>query len=225
LDLKNWTATPPVLESKIAAAIAALAGKVDALIVLDQVDQPRTGVVTTRVLNAIKRAASRNQKLIVLADSRRGLRGFPPFIYKMNRAELGALTGNRERLSMARDLASTLSLAKKNNRPVFVTLAEQGILGAFPTGEVQHVPALPLRGPIDIVGAGDAVTANLVAALASAATLREALEMAMAAASVVIHKLGTTGTASREESRRLIRNIEPETISRAEKMNARSFFR
>jgi bifunctional ADP-heptose synthase (sugar kinase/adenylyltransferase) len=55
---------------------------------------------------------------------------------------------------------------------------------------------LPVRGPIDIVGAGDAVTANLATALASGASLREAIELAVVASSVVIHQLGTTGTAS-----------------------------
>ena len=53
-----------------------------------------------------------------------------------------------------------------------------------------------MRGPIDIVGAGDSVTANLAAARAGGADLGEAMELAMAAASLVIHQLGTTGTAS-----------------------------
>ena len=56
--------------------------------------------------------------------------------------------------------------------------------------------AFQVHGPIDIVGAGDAVTANLAAALSAGASLREAMEFAMAAASIVIHHLGTTGTAS-----------------------------
>jgi bifunctional ADP-heptose synthase (sugar kinase/adenylyltransferase) len=79
---------------------------------------------------------------------------------------------------------------------VFVTLAERGICGAAPDGTVEQVPALPVRGEIDIVGAGDAVTANLTMALAARADLREALELSNAAASVVIHQLGTTGTAN-----------------------------
>jgi bifunctional ADP-heptose synthase (sugar kinase/adenylyltransferase) len=70
------------------------------------------------------------------------------------------------------------------------------MVGASPDGAVEHAPALPLRGPIDIVGAGDSVTANLTCALAAGAALREALELANAASSVVIHQLGTTGTAS-----------------------------
>jgi bifunctional ADP-heptose synthase (sugar kinase/adenylyltransferase) len=59
-----------------------------------------------------------------------------------------------------------------------------------------HVPALPVRGPIDIVGAGDTVTATLTLALAAGAELREAMELAQAAASVVVHQLGTTGVAT-----------------------------
>ena len=81
-------------------------------------------------------------------------------------------------------------------REVFVTLAEAGMLAATPDGRAFHVPSLPVRGEIDIVGAGDAVTANLAAALAAGASPAEALELAGAAASVVIHQLGTTGTAS-----------------------------
>jgi bifunctional ADP-heptose synthase (sugar kinase/adenylyltransferase) len=53
------------------------------------------------------------------------------------------------------------------------------------------------------VGAGDAVTANLTSALASGGSLRESLELAMAAASVVIHQLGTTGTADVKQLRSL----------------------
>jgi bifunctional ADP-heptose synthase (sugar kinase/adenylyltransferase) len=79
---------------------------------------------------------------------------------------------------------------------VFVTLADRGIVGALPNQTPEHVPAHPIRGPIDIVGAGDAVTANLAAALAAGSSIREAMELAKAAASVVIHQLGTTGTAS-----------------------------
>ena len=87
-------------------------------------------------------------------------------------------------------------LARANGQQVFVTLAEQGIVGANPDGHAAHSPAWPVRGSIDIVGAGDSVTANLAAALAAGAKMEEALTFANAAASIVIHQLGTTGTAS-----------------------------
>ena len=61
------------------------------------------------------------------------------------------------------------SWPSSTGQPVFVTLAERGIVGALPGRRPEHVPAHPVRGPIDIVGAGDAVTANLAAALAAGA--------------------------------------------------------
>ena len=66
------------------------------------------------------------------------------------------------------------------------------------------MPCLPVRGEIDIVGAGDAVMANLAVALAAGAETGEAMRLAMAAASVVVHQLGTTGTANLEEIRPLV---------------------
>ena len=51
------------------------------------------------------------------------------------------------------------------------------------------------------------MTANLAAALASGATLREAMELAAVASSLVIHQLGTTGTASVGELAELIDRI------------------
>jgi bifunctional ADP-heptose synthase (sugar kinase/adenylyltransferase) len=79
---------------------------------------------------------------------------------------------------------------------VFVTLAEEGMLAAMPDGTAIHAPARPIRGEIDVVGAGDAVLASLAASLAAGASPDESLELATAAASVVIHQLGTTGAAS-----------------------------
>ncbi|MEI7823202.1 MAG: PfkB family carbohydrate kinase [Verrucomicrobiota bacterium] len=82
---------------------------------------------------------------------------------------------------------------------MFVTLAGEGVLGADETGATAHVPTFAIRGPIDIVGAGDSVSANLAMALAAGATICEAMEIAMAAASIVIHQVGTTGTATRAD--------------------------
>ena len=100
--------------------------------------------------------------------------------------------------------AAAATLAKDNGRPVFVTMAERGIVGAAPNGEVFHRPALPVLGPIDVVGAGDSVTANLAAALAAGGSLPEAMELAMAAAHCVVHQLGTTGTASVSQLRQIV---------------------
>jgi rfaE bifunctional protein kinase chain/domain len=195
LDSKNWTPTPAPVAAALAAATRALLARVDAVVVMDQVDVAETGVVTQTLLGALEQAPQGRQ-VPVIADSRRGLRGFPPVIFKMNAAELVALTGAQGVLTMERVGAAAAQLARQNQRVVFVTLAERGLVGAAPDGSVEHVGALPLRGPIDIVGAGDSVTANLALALAAGAGVREALELAALASSLVIHQLGTTGTAS-----------------------------
>jgi bifunctional ADP-heptose synthase (sugar kinase/adenylyltransferase) len=204
LDLKNWTPTPAWLQGQLAGWLQSAVEKVNAVVVLDQVDVPETGVVTSKVRAALKELAEERPELLVLADSRRGLRGFPPVTFKMNAAELSALTGAKSELGLEDITEAAGGLARRSGRGVFVTLAERGIVGAAASGEVEHVPALPVRGQIDIVGAGDAVTANLAAALAAGASLRESLELANAAASVVIHQLGTTGTAGVAEMRELV---------------------
>jgi rfaE bifunctional protein kinase chain/domain len=194
LDSKNWTPTPATVSARIARSIASLTGSVDGFIVMDQVDVAETGVVTSLVRSALRDTARAHAKLPMIADSRRGLHGYPPLVFKMNAAELASLTGSRAgSVEQVRAVAATL--AKTNARPVFITMAERGIIGALADGTVEHVVALPLRGPIDVVGAGDSVTANLTAALAAGASLREAIELAILASSLVIHQLGTTGTA------------------------------
>lgn len=196
LDAKNWTPTPASLESILARSLREVIPIVDAVVVLDQVEQPGTGVVTRALLDLLGELAAAHPHLPVLADSRRGPRGWPPVSFKMNAAELASLLGREGSLTLTEVKASAAELAARNGRPVFVTLSEHGLLGASPEGVVEHVPALPVRGPIDIVGAGDSVTANLASALPAGASIREALELAAVASSLVIHQLGTTGTAS-----------------------------
>jgi len=203
LDLKNWTPTPPAVEKELLAALGKLAANADAIIVLDQVDIAETGVVTASVREAVGEISRERPAVPVLADCRRGLRGWPPCIWKMNARELSLLEGVSESDPAAMATAAS-RLARTNGRAVFVSQAGHGILGACASGETRHVPAFPMRGPIDIVGAGDSVSANLTMALAAESDAREAMEMAMAAANIVIHQLGTTGTATTAQMRQLL---------------------
>jgi rfaE bifunctional protein kinase chain/domain len=198
LDTKNWTPTPAGVERQLIAALQAEAEHIDAIAIVDQVDLAGSGVLTAGVLSAVAEIARRRPQLPILADCRRGLVGYPPVCWKMNRAELGKLCapappggGTVEHAACA-----ARELAARNGRAVFVTLSEEGILAAKPDSQTCHLPALPIRGRIDIVGAGDAVTANLVTSLAAGGSTLESVELARAAGSVVIHQLGTTGTAS-----------------------------
>ena len=112
LDSKNWHPTPQPLQEQLAGAVGGLARKVDAIIVLDQVDEPETGVVTQNLLHAINDI--RDQTLII-GDSRRGLKGWPDIIYKMNMDELTRLTGKPGK--QAKEASS--QLAEETGQPVF----------------------------------------------------------------------------------------------------------
>lgn len=202
LDLKNWALTCTDHSARLAESVRTVGASVDAVIVMDQVSESGTGVVTPHILDALRDLARRRPDLPILADSRRTLRGYPPLTLKMNASEFLAMTG----LHPAPE--SVRALAQNHQRPVFVTLAERGILGAAPeawpgwTGTDVFAPSRPVRGPIDVVGAGDAVTANLAAALAAGANGAAACQLAMAAASEVIHQLGATGVATVADLRR-----------------------
>lgn len=203
LDSKNWTPTPRSIETRLIDALRTVAGVSDAVIALEQVDEAETGVITRGLLEAMDSLNDEHPRLTILADSRRGLANWPSVGFKMNAAELAAMLGQPDAAqSLDGVKRAAADLATRTSEPVFVTLAERGIVAAR-GAEVVHVPALPVRGPIDVVGAGDSVTANLAAALAAEATLREAVELAIAASSVVVHQLGTTGTATLDDLARL----------------------
>ena len=201
LDSKNWSVTPERVVATLRDAVRAVTKKSDAIIFMDQVDVADTGVITSDLREAIRTEATAHPELLMIADSRRSLKNWPPVCLKMNQSELLTLMSEKRKLSLAELKSTATQLARAHRRAVFVTLSERGIIGADPSGTAEHVPGFPICGEIDVVGAGDAVTANLAVALAAGAALREALELAMAAASVVVHQLGTTGTASVQQIR------------------------
>src|SRR5439155_21146641 len=136
------------LQDRLIRAVEVLAPRVDAFILMDQVEMADTGTITRRLRDAVAAVSQSWPALLILADSRRGLRDFPPLTFKMNRNELRSLMGDCHNLAEVRHAAATL--AERNGRAVIVTLAEQGLLGAEPGGPITHIPALPVRGPIDI---------------------------------------------------------------------------
>src|SRR6266540_2780494 len=85
LDTKNWTPTPAIVEGELIDRIQNVIPFIDVLVILDQVDIPDTGVVTHKVLGAIGEVARTRPEVLMVADSRRSLRGYPPVCFKMNR--------------------------------------------------------------------------------------------------------------------------------------------
>ena len=70
-----------------------------------------------------------------------------------------------------------------------------------------EVPAYPVAGPIDSVGAGDSSSAAMACALASGVELQAAAAFGNLIASITIQQVGTTGTATPEQVRARWREV------------------
>lgn len=114
-------------------------------------------------------------------------------LLKVNELELTKIIGNTDDLEKA-----IKNWVAKRQKPVLVTLGEQGIVYASPA-EFHWEKAIPLHGSIDTVGAGDMVVAAFSAARASGANIQEACLFASLAVHVSIHKMGETGSANQQE--------------------------
>ncbi|MCX6558701.1 MAG: D-glycero-beta-D-manno-heptose-7-phosphate kinase [Candidatus Aminicenantes bacterium] len=83
-----------------------------------------------------------------------------------------------------------------------ITRGGSGITAAAKGGKIFHLPAFS-HEVFDVTGAGDTVVAVLTLALVSGASLREAVALANAAASIVVEKIGTSQVSPEELSARI----------------------
>ena len=94
---------------------------------------------------------------------------------------------------------------RHTRRVVFGTQGNRGIFFTRATssagGGGYNIPAYPVSGPIDIVGAGDSCSAGITCAMVSGATHEQAAAFGNLVASITIQQIGVTGTASPEQVR------------------------
>ena len=138
----------------------------------------------------------------VLADSRERIHEFRSVCVKPNAREAGAFPGG------------TAAFARAVGRHVFLTRGEHGIDLVSPDGTAQTVPAYPVTGPTDIVGAGDSTSAGIACAVAAGATFAEAAAFGNLVASITIQQLSVTGTATPAQVRdRWAQTRRPMTVT------------
>jgi rfaE bifunctional protein kinase chain/domain len=205
LDIKNRTPLPPAAEDLVLQGLDELWPRLDALLVLDQVSEENCGVVTACVREALGKRAAADRNKFVLADSRERIGSFQGMSLKPNSREcLHAIHGKEEG-----DVATAARLlAVRSGRAVFCTVGEKGILIADPVrGEEVAVPGYPVRGPIDVVGAGDSTSAGIACAAASGLTPPQAAAFGSLVASITVQQIGTTGTASPAQVRERWREV------------------
>ncbi len=198
-DTKNRRPTPPEAQEKVLAYLEGLLPRVDALIILDQVEEAECGIVTTRVRERIAVLAGLYAEKLFWADSRRRIGRFRNVIIKATVLEAVAeicpgIAGHERdedlRLAMK-------ELRSRTGRPVFMTAGRRGIW--IYDYEPVLVPGVRVPEPTDPTGAGDSATAGAVLALCAGASLSEAALLANLVASITVEQLATTGTARPEQ--------------------------
>jgi bifunctional ADP-heptose synthase (sugar kinase/adenylyltransferase) len=195
LDIKNRTPTSLAVEKILIEYLERCWNEVDALIVLDQVSEPNCGVVTDRLRARLAELAQRDPGKFVLADSRERIRVFRGVCVKPNEREAAAYPGG------------PAAFAQELGRHVFQTLGERGIDLYAPDGTRRHVPAYPVTGPTDIVGAGDSTSAGIACAVMAGATFEQAAAFGNLVASITIRQIGVTGTATPDQVRERWRQL------------------
>jgi rfaE bifunctional protein kinase chain/domain len=199
-DIKNRTPISADLEDQLIHALDQLVPKMHGIIALDQVQEHNCGVLTDRVTTHLSYLAKQHTDKIFFADSRTRIGDFKNVILKPNRTEaLEAIAPNHMGQidqTFLEQCARTFS--QKTGKPAFVTLDADGIL-ATNGDTITHIPGIKIPPPIDIVGAGDSVSASVASALCAGASLANAAQLGVIASSITIQQIGTTGTASPQQ--------------------------
>ncbi|MBM4000388.1 MAG: carbohydrate kinase [Planctomycetes bacterium] len=198
LDVRTRAPLGDDAHGELADRLERLFGECDGWIVLDQVPERDMGVVDARMRRVLFELARRRADRLVLIDSRKRLGEFEVGSPKGNRHEFADAAGSRD-ASNASAAAAARDLARRMGRAAYCTLGEDGMLVVRPDGASLRAGAIRVAGPIDIVGAGDAATSGLAAALLAGADDWEAAVVGNLASSITIEQIGTTGVATPDE--------------------------
>jgi len=206
LDIKNRERTSGEVQDRLIQLLDEAWPELDALIVVDQVSEEDCGVVTGRVRERLAELGERELGKFVLADSRERIHLFRNVCVKPNEHECAL---EQAKYGIPRPLEHPAQyMANGAERVVFCTEGERGIIVARPDNDgVHHIPAYPVSGPIDIVGAGDSCSAGITSAMVSGLSHEQAAAFGNLVASITIQQIGVTGTATPEQVRARWREV------------------
>jgi len=203
MDVKFRAPLAYALEERLIGQMRRLLAEADGMLVIDQARQRNCGAVTDRTRDEVHMLGALNPKKMILVDSREFLGFFKFGILKSNLGEAMRSTHTKRKADESAAACAERCARLLNTQtgcPAVITLGDEGMLLVQGLNHAAvFIPAIPVNGPIDIVGAGDAVDASLGAALCAGASLEEAGFLANLVASVVIQQIGVTGTASAEQ--------------------------
>jgi rfaE bifunctional protein kinase chain/domain/rfaE bifunctional protein nucleotidyltransferase chain/domain len=188
-EAEEQPVAPAILDALATAALEATEGA-DAEVVCDY----GAGTLTGPVLEALAARDIRPALTVVDAHDARPWAALRPHLVTPNAAEASALAGTAlrgDRAAAALAHAETI-LAATNAADVVVTLDADGTVLLGRSDEAPHRTAARPATEKQASGAGDTFVAALVAGRAAGLPLRTSVDLAQAAADVVVHRFGTS---------------------------------
>ncbi|MEM8891365.1 MAG: PfkB family carbohydrate kinase, partial [Bacteroidota bacterium] len=138
----------------------------------------------------------------VISDLRDSTGALEYGVIKGNLSEISRMSDLEDKVKGIDPLEIAISVQQESQCPVLMTLGEAGML--FQDHEQAHrVAGIPLQGPLDITGAGDACLAAFSACMGIKTSVPVAIYIANLAAAISVQKLRETGSASPEEIQNL----------------------
>jgi len=149
------------------------------------------GVVTASIMDIVRETAAA-ARAPILVDPKEGhfslYRG--AYMVTPNKKEAGGFYNRRIRTERDLEEVGTSLLRDLEAEAVLVTRGEEGMTLFGRNEEARHFPTRASE-VYDVTGAGDTVIGLLAAALAAGASMHQSIELANAAAGIVIRELGT----------------------------------
>jgi rfaE bifunctional protein kinase chain/domain len=177
MRLDDVSRLPAAAVDACAECVGRLAPDFDAVLLSDY----RGGVISQACIDA---ARSSGRPIVV--DSQGDLRRFRSLdLIKINQAEAQNALGSADVLAGGEALRQELDV-----RVLVVTLGADGMLVFDGQPSPEHVPAVHVSQVFDVTGAGDTVIAVLTLGLVAGLSTKRSAELASAAASVVVRRLG-----------------------------------
>lgn len=200
VDVKNRSALPLRLEEELIRSLRARIQDLDGLLVAEQVRQDGTGTITRNVRELLFELSNQYPEKIFGVDSRHFSAQYRGVFLKVNLKEACRTLESIKPGAVEKIPDSPLPAAQycqqvlyqHYQKPVFITLGDQGISGQDAQGPFHH-PGVQLEGPLDIVGAGDAVLAGICLVLSTGGSSSEAAYLGNLIGSLIVQQLGTTG--------------------------------
>lgn len=198
-DIKNFTKTPMSIQKQLLENLEKVIHISDAIIISDQYTEHDCAAITEYIQKNLSDLASKHNDIIWYVDSRSDIYKFKNMILKCNHKEIAQVFHvDHETVNPDVALEYSKKLYEENGEPIYVTLGELGSV-VYDGHEPYKISAFKVTGEIDIVGAGDAFNAGIIFAMTKGADYQQAALVGNAASSIVIKKIGQTGTASLDE--------------------------